>query len=158
MKFRKLSALLLTVAVTGSALTTAAAYGTGEPEKRFPASQYRHDVMEHFSYGFKKLTMIMKGQAGSKDDIAAIAAIMAEASTMTKRAFEKDTRGMQGHTEAKAKIWDNWEDFAGRFDKLEKDAAAFAAVAKTGDMAKIKPAMAAVGKSCKSCHDDYKDD
>ncbi|MBL4836996.1 MAG: cytochrome c [Kordiimonadaceae bacterium] len=144
-------------AVLAGAFGPVAAHSAEEKEKRFAESQYRHDVMEHFSYGFKKITAIMKGQAGEKAHIPAIAAIMAEAATMAKDSFAKDTRGMAGRTEAKDKIWDNWQDYASRMDKLVVDTAAFAAAAKGGDMAAMGPAMKKVGGSCKSCHDEYKD-
>jgi cytochrome c556 len=157
MKIRTLATSTVMAVIIGGSLAPAATYAAAK-EKRFPLSQYRHDVMEHFSYGFKKIDMIFKKKAGSREDVAAIAAIMASAATMTKRAFEKDTRTMEGHTEAKDKIWDNWEDFAKRLDTMEADAAAFAQAAKSGDMALIGPAMQKVGKSCKSCHDEYKDD
>jgi len=157
MKLGKLASATVATAMIGGALMPAAADGEGEA-KRFFESQYRHDVMEHFSYSFKKISMIMKGQAGSKDDIAAIANIMANASTMTKASFKKDTRNMEGHTEAKDNIWEKWDDFSQRLDKLEADANAFAVAANSGDMAQIGPAMENVGKNCKSCHDKYKKD
>ena len=157
MKLGKVASAAVATAMIGGTLVPVAADGDAEA-KRFFESQYRHDVMEHFSYGFKKIGMIMKGQAGSKDDIAAIANIMANASMMTKAAFKKDTRNMEGHTEAKDKIWEKWDDFSQRLDKLEADANAFAVAASSGDMAQIGAAMQNVGKNCKSCHDEYKKD
>jgi len=159
MKFRK----LITSAVVASfALGTAAPLFADEghehsKKKRFEESQVRHDVMEHFGDGFSKIGKIFKKEAGTFADFPAIAADMADAATKTKASFLKDTRGMKGHTEAKDIIWDNWDDFAERLDKLEVDTAAFSVAAKTGDMKLIQPAMKAVGANCKSCHDKYKD-
>lgn len=147
----------LTAAVIFAGAYSPIAAHSDEEKERFPESQYRHDVMEHFSSGFKKIGLIMKGQAGQRSDIAAIAGIMANAATMTKASFEKDTRGIEGHTEAKDAIWDNWQDFSSRLDTLATDSAAFAEAAKTGDMSQIGAAMKKVGGSCKSCHDKYKE-
>ncbi|MBL4640027.1 MAG: cytochrome c [Kordiimonadaceae bacterium] len=143
-------------ALVAGMLSPVAAHSS-EKKKRFVESQYRHDVMEHFSYGFKQVGLIMKGQAGEKKHLAAIATIMAAAAPVARDAFVKDTRGTEGHTEAKDKIWDNWADFSSRMDKFVADTAAFDVAAKTGDMAQIGPAMKKVGGSCKSCHDEYKD-
>ena len=158
MRIGKIAAVVAAAALVGSALAPLAAHGESDKKERFAESQYRHDVMEHFSYGFKKIGAISKKKAGKTEHIAAIANIMANAATMTKDAFEKDTRAMEGFTKSKDSIWENWDDFAMRLDKLEVDAAAFAEAAKSGDMAIIGPAMGAVGKNCKSCHDEYKEE
>ena len=158
MKLRKFAAAAVTATMIGGALAPVAAHGDGEEKKRFDESQYRHDVMEHFNYSMKKLIPILfKGQ-GNKDHLPHIADIMASTAHMTKSAFEKDTRSMEGHTSSKDKIWDNWEDYAKRMDTLEADTAAFAVATRTGDMAVIVPAFKKVGGNCKSCHDEYKDD
>lgn len=155
MAFRTLAkASVITVLAAGLGIS-AVAHGDNYDD-RFAESKARHDVMMPFGDGFSKIMKIRKGEGGSPADFPAIAAAMAEASSKTKAAFEKDTRGMEGFTKAKDNIWDNWEDFAKRLDQLEVDAHAFAEAAKSGDMSKIGPAMGAVGKNCKSCHDEYK--
>jgi len=156
MKLGKIAATAVFAAMIGGVFVPVAAHGESEKEKRFAESQYRHDVMEHFNYSMKKLVPILFKGADHKADLPAIADIMASAATITTTAFEKDTRGMEGHTEAKDKIWDNWEDFSARLEKMQADTAVFAAVAKTGDMAAIVPAFKKVGSNCKSCHDEYK--
>ncbi|WP_286829524.1 MULTISPECIES: c-type cytochrome [Kordiimonas] len=148
--------------LTGLA-TAALMLGTALPafshgDDRFHESQVRHDVMEVFGKGFGKISKIMKGEEGSPADFPAIAADMADAASKTKASFEKDTRGMHGFTEAKDNIWENWDDFAERLDKMETDAQAFLAAANSGDMAQIGPAMKELGSNCKSCHDKYKAD
>jgi len=156
MKVGKIATAAAAVMMIGGALAPVAAHGDGDKKKRFDESAYRHDVMEHFNYSMKKLVPILFKGADHKADLPAIANIMANAATMNKSAFEKDTRGMEGHTEAKDNIWDNWEDFSSRLDTLEADTAAFAEATKTGNMAVIVPAFKKVGSNCKSCHDEYK--
>lgn len=146
------------VATCTMVTVSGAAYGDGDQEKRFAESQYRHDVMEHFSYSIKKLQQNLQGTVQHPEHFAPIAAIMANAATMTKDAFEKDTRGMEGFTKAKPEIWDNWEDFSGRLDQMQADTAAFAEVAKSGDRDQIGPAFRKAVSQCKSCHDKYKAD
>lgn len=61
-----------------------------------------------------------------------------------------------GDTKAKAAVWENRAEFDKQMSEFQKRAEELAVVAKSGDMAKIKPVFGAVGKSCKSCHDDFK--
>lgn len=128
-----------------------------DEEERFFESKYRHDTMQHFNYSMQKLVPILFQGTGNPDHLPAIARIMASTATMTKSVFEKDTRGMDGHTKAKDAVWENWQDFAKRMDGLEADTAAFAEVtARTTDMDEIKAAFKNVGRNCKGCHDEYK--
>ncbi len=60
-------------------------------------------------------------------------------------------------TDALPAIWDNWDDFMQRSEQLQKDAAALAAAAESGDQSSIRSAFLATAKSCKGCHDNYKD-
>lgn len=63
----------------------------------------------------------------------------------------------QGTTKAKADIWKDMP----KFNKLAQDSVVEAGKLKaavvTGDMALIKAAYGATSRSCKSCHDSYKD-
>lgn len=152
---------LLAVALTGSLLVPlagTAVVADDEKEERFTESQYRHDVMEHFSYAIKNILQNFQGNVQHPDHYAPLAQIMATTATMTKDAFEKDTRGMEGHTQAKDEVWANWEDFASRLDQLETDTAAFAEAAQSGDTDQIAPAFRKAVSHCKSCHDKYKAD
>lgn len=153
---RKLVMTVAAGALITSLMAPAIAHGD---EERFPESQYRHDIMEHFKYAIGPLVMNAQGKVQHRDHIAALAKIVAETATMTKSAFEKDTRGMEGMTKAKDKIWENWDDFARRMDELERDTAAFAEIAaSTDDMGQIMGGFKNVGRHCKSCHDEYKED
>ena len=129
-----------------------------DDEERFAESQYRHDVMEHFSLAIGKIIQNFQGNVQHPSHFAPAAAIMAEAAKMTTDAFEKDTRGMEGFTKAKDSVWENWEDFSARLKKMEDDTAAFAEVAATGDMEAIGPAFRRAVSQCKGCHDEYKAD
>lgn len=147
-------------AIIGIALPLSSSIANSqEEEKRFFESQYRHDVMQHFNYSMKKLVPILFRGTGDRSHLPAIASIMASTASISKSAFEKDTRGTEGHTVAKDAVWENWEDFAKRMDALERDTAAFAEVtARTTDADEIMAAFRNVGRNCKGCHDEYKAD
>lgn len=62
-----------------------------------------------------------------------------------------------GDTKAKAEIWENLDDVSARFDVLIKDTAILAAAAG-GDMDAVKGPFGTVAKSCKGCHDKYREE
>jgi cytochrome c556 len=62
----------------------------------------------------------------------------------------------QGTTRAKPEIWQNKADFESKLEDLRKASAALNAMAGNGDRKAIAEQIGAVGKTCKSCHDEYK--
>jgi len=156
MTIRKWARTISVTALTAGLITGAAA--SHGADKRFDESQYRHDVMEHAKYSMGNIMQLVKGQAKHEGHLAKLAEILAISASMTKESFAKDTRGMEGHTEAKDAIWENWDDFASRSDTYAADTAAFAAAAKTGDQGATMAAFKKAASNCKSCHDKYKDD
>jgi cytochrome c556 len=63
-----------------------------------------------------------------------------------------------GKTEAKAEIWRNPKDFNAKHTAFQKAASAFNAAAKGGNAGAAKAAFGDLGKSCKACHDLYRED
>ena len=146
------------LATTVAAAVFAPSVALAQDQQTFAEAQYRQAVMKHFNISIQKILQNFQGNVQHPDHYAALANIMANAATMSKAAFEKDTRGMEGPTKAKAEIWDNWEDFSGRMDKMVEDTAAFAEAAKSGDMSQIQPGFRRAVSQCKGCHDLYKAD
>jgi cytochrome c556 len=54
-------------------------------------------------------------------------------------------------------IWDDFDDFAEKAKAAEHAAQAMNEAAQSGDKAAIGKAMGALGKSCRNCHDDYRE-
>ena len=65
-------------------------------------------------------------------------------------------RGRQGG-DAKPAIWDNLADFQQKMEAMQLEAAKLGDVAASGDRQAIGDQIAATGKTCKSCHDEYKE-
>lgn len=156
MQFNRARSFIVATVACSAIAVSSISFADGDGEKRFPESQYRHDVMEFVKYSYSNIAQLMKGTAEHEGHLAKNARIMAMAASMSKAAFEKDTRGMEGATEARDEIWENWDDFANRMDKFEADAAALATAAEGGDMSEIGPAFKKTMSNCKSCHDDYR--
>lgn len=61
-----------------------------------------------------------------------------------------------GETKAKSAVWEQRAEFDNKMQQFQKLAGELAVVAKSGDMGAIKPKFGATAKSCKSCHEDFK--
>lgn len=72
--------------------------------------------------------------------------------------FATDTSGFDVETAALDKIWANQADFKEKISDLTAAAANLNKVAKADDTDQFKPAIGQVFKSCKGCHDNYKED
>jgi cytochrome c556 len=79
-------------------------------------------------------------------------------SLMLEDYFVTDTSGFDIETAALDKIWANQADFKDRISALTVAANNLNKVAKAGDTSQFKPAIGQVFKSCKGCHDNYKED
>lgn len=61
----------------------------------------------------------------------------------------------KGNTRAKREIWTEKDKFNAGATRLDEEVVKLNAAAKSGNLVQIKSAVGAVGKTCKSCHDDY---
>ena len=61
------------------------------------------------------------------------------------------------NSDALTAIWDNWDDFQQRANDLQEYAAKLAEVSQEGSIDSIKPVFMDAAKTCKGCHDEYKD-
>jgi cytochrome c556 len=80
------------------------------------------------------------------------------AMSMVADAFKTDTRGFGLKTEAMDKIWEDNEEFLRLAKEAEDASAALAAAAASGNFAEVKEPFMEVGKTCKACHDEFKEE
>ena len=89
------------------------------------------------------------------DMMKANAEKIAQLATMIPDVFRVDTSGSDLATEALDNIWSDTEDFNGKAATVAERASALAAATSDGQGAAMK-AFGAMGGSCKSCLDDYR--
>ncbi len=148
------SRLVLAFALASFTLPTVAQ--ERDPDKA--AYEYRHSI-------FVVILANIAPIAGmAKDRIPFDGAAMAKRaerirvmSTMIEEAFRRDTRGADLDTEAKDEIWENYDDFASKAQKLGEAAAALAQAAGEG-AEPAKEAFRTMAGACKACHDEYRID
>lgn len=146
----------ITIGILAASLLFAAPSLAIDDDKENPRLQYRHNVMEIVKYSLLGMRDIIKGDIKDQDQFPALAQSMASAASIANEMFKEDTRALEGKTGAKAKIWDNWEDFSKRMKDFNDAAQELAEVAKEGDMKNNIMAFKNTAKNCKSCHDEYR--
>jgi len=103
--------------------------------------------------------MVKGKQKFNADEFSRRAANLAALSKMPLEGFVAGSYNgtYSGSTDALPAIEKDWETFAGIMSDFETNAAALAEAASAGDMDAIRPAFMSVAKTCKSCHDKFKD-
>ncbi len=115
---------------------------------------YRKNNMKIIGGHMGSIVAIVKGEVDQKEQLAVHAKGMAEMSALVKSAFE--AKVLSGKSTSKAEIWSDWNKFSTAADNFQNAAQELAEAAAKGEQRDIRTAMAKVGKSCKSCHDDFK--
>jgi cytochrome c556 len=142
----------------GAAVALCAIAGAaGATEEKHPALAYRESAMTLIGANFGPMMMSMKGEipwddkriAGYGKDLAALATLN------LMRGFPPGSD--KGKTHAKPAIWKNLEDFTKKMEDFQSAAAKLGQVAAGGDRKAIEEQIKATGKTCGSCHDDYKE-
>lgn len=144
------------IAAMGLAGLLAAVSTTAIAAKPEDAINYRQGVFSAVKWHFGTMGEVVKGkQDYDAEDFARRADIVAQLSKLPLEGFVAGS--YEGETDALPAIEENWDQFEGGMNKFIETADALAAAAKTGDMDQIRPAFGEVGKTCKGCHDNFKD-
>lgn len=142
--------IVMTVALATIASTSLA------DVKPFEAVEYRKGIFKAVKWQFGPIADMVKGkQDFNAEEMASRATNLAALSKMPLDGFRAGTYASA--TSALPVIEEKWDDFAGLMGKFETNTAALAEAAQSGDLKQIKPAFIQVAKTCKSCHDQYKD-
>jgi cytochrome c556 len=117
----------------------------------------RHDKFEAIGKATKALGAELKKDA---PDLAVIKT-NAESIDSSAKALPSWFPGTTGpepdvKTEAKAEIWQKPAEFKAAAGKFAAAAAALKSAADAGDIAAVKTAAAALGPTCKGCHDSFR--
>jgi cytochrome c556 len=117
----------------------------------------RHDNFEKIGDAMKVISRELKGDS---PDLAAVrqnAGSVANLAPQLPSWFAPGTGPDVGKTHAKAEIWQKPEDFVAKSTAFTAAARAFNTAAQGTDLAAIRAAQGTLGKSCKACHDLYRE-
>lgn len=126
----------------------------GELER---ALEYRQGAMNVYSWNMKAMGDMMKGKKPYDGEAFARHAsdLAAAASLDLLAGFPPESDS--GETDARADIWFDFEDFTQKLEDLRSASQNLSQVAAGGDKEAMGEALGKTGKSCKACHDSYKD-
>ena len=117
----------------------------------------RHENYEKIGDAMKLVTQQLKGSSPDLMRVREGATVIATLAPQVPSWFPAGTGPDVGKTEAKAEIWQRPEDFGTKAKAFEQAATAFQTAAQGTDLAAIRAAHADLGKSCKACHDLYRE-
>ncbi|MEN8180733.1 MAG: cytochrome c [Pseudomonadota bacterium] len=120
------------------------------------AVDYRQGIMNVLRYNVKSMGDMVKGKtAFDAADFARYSKDLAAASGLDLLAgFPEDS--LNDDSDASDIIWLDWETFQEKYQALQEQAAKLAEVATRGDEAEMKQQFGSAAKTCKGCHDDFK--
>lgn len=119
------------------------------------AVNYRKAAFSLMKANFGPMGAMVEGKMPFDKDVFARRA--ANLSALADMPWEHFIEGSDmGETKAKPEVWSKAADYKAEVDKFESAVAELAVVAKSDDQKAIKAAFGATAKTCKSCHDDFK--
>lgn len=114
---------------------------------------YRQAVMKTVNGNMGAMVAILKGGV-HKQNFEFHARSMAELTKIVPEVFPAGSG--EGKTDALPAIWQKPDEFKQAVQKFVDAADGLEAASKGGDMAKIGPAINALGHACKNCHDNFR--
>ncbi len=151
---RKLSAYILGAGALVAAMPAAAQFA--KPED---AIKYRQSAMYVMGFNAGRLGAMVNNKAPFDPKIAAESAANIEyLSKLPFIGFVENTGSDKGKTKAKPAVWQQSDKFRSAQQKMQEEATKLNAVAKSGDLEQIKASFGALGRSCKACHDDFREE
>ena len=146
--------LLKTTIAAGLVLAFSAgfAYAQVQPEHRL---KYRQGVMRAVAFQWGPLTAFAKGEAQWGPAMAQRAVNLAALAAIAEDVFPEASKGIP-NSDAKPEIWTKPDDFKTKAAAFKTETAKLADLAKAGNADAIKAQIAATGKTCGGCHDDFR--
>jgi cytochrome c556 len=116
--------------------------------------KYRQAMMSAIGGHMGASTQIVRGKVSPEGHLAMHAKSLAELSRDIAALFPEGSDF--GETKAKDAVWQDWDKFQQAADQAKQATAAFAEAVAGGDADAIAAAHKDVGKSCKGCHEDFR--
>jgi cytochrome c556 len=115
----------------------------------------RMDTMSEIARNMKALAAMVKSDRVDPDAAREIGSRVAEQARLFPTQFPEGS--LSTVSEARAEIWTKFDDFRSKSDALAKAAVALAETAPDDlDRGALRQALAAMGQTCKSCHESYR--
>ncbi len=138
----------------GAALL-AAAPAAAQFQKPEDAVKYRKAAFTVMASHFGRVGAMANGRVPfDAKAVEANLAVVDELHKLPFATFTADTEKVEG-SKAKPDVWKETAKFKEAQDKFQAEVPKLLAAGKTGNLDQVKAAFAAVGGSCKACHDAF---
>lgn len=145
--------LIAATAVAGLAASLPAAAQFQKPED---AVKYRQSAMFVLANHFGRIGAMVNGRAPYDAAVAnANADVVATMSRLPFVGFVDGTASTD-KGKASAKVWSDKAGFDTAAKKMQDEVAKLVSAARTNSLDNLKGAFGEVGKTCKGCHDEYR--
>ena len=121
-----------------------------------PQQKARHDHYHELGDAFKAIRDGSKASTPDFDALKKNAKVVNEASVDQGQWFPKGSGPEAGKTAALPEIWTKPEDFKAAQKAFSDAAPKLLAAANSGDIEAVRTNFAAVGKTCKGCHEPFR--
>jgi cytochrome c556 len=119
------------------------------------AIKYRQGAFAVMGWNFGAIVDMIKGKRPfDQEDFARRAKLISDVSFAPIEGFIADS--FEGPTKSKAEIWTNFADFEVKMKQMQEAAIHLSTISLSGDYDASKRAAIKLGKTCKSCHDEYR--
>ena len=144
------------VLAVASLLGISASIRADAPHKAADVVHYRQDIMGVIGWNFAPMGAMVKNK--TTWDPAAFAMRAERLQFLSTQVLEGFPNASTGgvETDAKADIWNNFDDFKSKLSDLIAEAKTLNETAKTGDETKMKDQFKKTAEACKACHEKYK--
>jgi cytochrome c556 len=129
-----------------------------QKEQALALMEERHKGYEKIGGAMRTVSKQLKGEQPDVAQVRTGAAAIAELAPKVTGWFPAGTGPDVGKTEARAEIWTKPEDFAAKAQGFQRAAMSFNTAAQGSDLEAMRSAHANLGKSCKECHDLYREE
>nr|WP_298415129.1 cytochrome c [uncultured Halomonas sp.] len=154
--------VLMSLGIAASLLMASAITQAADEKQLKEAIEYRQSAFSVMGWNFDPLGAMAKGDMEYDAEEAAMRAErVAMLAKMPWEGFIEGSLRDGAHgadTDALAKIADNRDDFESLQTEMEDATTKLAEVAQQDDYAALRQQVAATGKTCKNCHDEYRAD
>ena len=150
--------------ITDNAANAAEATTASLPTQAVPkdrAAAFMHERHEKYEAIGDAMKIVSRELKSDNPDLAAVrenAAKFAAFAPQVPSLFPPGSGPEAGKTMAKAMIWQKPDDFVAKAKDFAAAAKLFNAAAQGSDVAAIRAAHGTMGKTCKACHDLYREE
>lgn len=125
-------------------------------EDEHPSAMYREAYFHMLGLHFQPIRMMVQGQIPwDADRVAVLGRDLGAVSGMDILSHFPEASKTEG---TKDEIWEDMADFTEKMNAMQAEASTMASVTQSGDRGAVGKQLGALGKSCKSCHDVYREE